>query len=263
MTIYMRDINDTPLLTAAEERELAYGVQDGDHEARDRLVRANLRLVVNIARRYLGRTLCLEDLIAEGNLGLLRAVEAFDPSLNTRFSTYASFWIHQSMRRALMTIGKAVRLPAYVVQLLTEWRRATARLQDELGRPPATEEVAQYLQLSRKKLAIIKKALRITGAVPQADLQDEGHALEDLLADERAEAPLAALLGADDEHLLRKSLERLGPREAAVLCLRFGLNGEEPLTLKEIGDHFGLTRERVRQIECAALKKLRAAMEAD
>src|SRR5437868_14995208 len=131
---YLREINETPLLSAEQERELAYRIEDGDSEARDRMVRANLRLVVNIARHYTGKGLSLQDLIAEGNLGLLRAVEAFDPSMNTRFSTYASYWIKQSMKRAVVNTAKTVRLPAYMVQLLNDWRRAADRLQDELGR---------------------------------------------------------------------------------------------------------------------------------
>jgi len=130
---YLREINETPLLTAQQEKELAYRIEDGDHEARDQMVRANLRLVVNIARGYTGKGLGLQDLIEEGNLGLLRAVEGFDPSMNTRFSTYASYWIKQSIKRALVNTAKTIRIPAYMVELLAKWRRATAKLQDELS----------------------------------------------------------------------------------------------------------------------------------
>src|SRR5438046_4282035 len=133
---YLREINETPLLSAEQEKELAYRIEDGDSAARDQMVRANLRRVVNIARSYQGKGLGLQDLIAEGNLGLLRAVEAFDPSMNTRFSTYASFWIKQSIKRTLVNTAKTIRLPAYMVELLSKWRRATAELQDELGRLP-------------------------------------------------------------------------------------------------------------------------------
>src|SRR5262249_49780547 len=142
---YLREINETPLLTADEERRLAYRIEDGDSEARDHLVRANLRLVVNIARGYAGKGLGLQDLIEEGNLGLLRAVEGFDPSMNTRFSTYASYWIKQSIKRAIVNTAKTIRLPAYMVELMTKWRRASAKLQDELGRTPTHEEVAKSL----------------------------------------------------------------------------------------------------------------------
>src|ERR1700720_2260927 len=158
---YLREINETPLLNAEEEKELAYRIEDGDSEARDRMVRANLRLVVNIARSYTGKGLGLQDLIEEGNLGLLRAVEGFDPSMNTRFSTYASYWIKQSMKRAQVNTANTIRVPAYMFELLSKWRQATARLQEELGRVPTLEEVAQSMKLPKKKLAIIKKAIRI------------------------------------------------------------------------------------------------------
>src|SRR5205823_4381521 len=176
---YLREINETPLLNAAQEKELAYRIEDGDHDARDRMVRANLRLVVNIARGYTGKGLGLQDLIEEGNLGLLRAVEGFDPSMNTRFSTYASYWIKQSIKRALVNTAKTIRIPAYMVELLAKWRRASAKLQDELGRPPTHEEVARTLNLPKKKLAIIKKAIRVYNAAPQADQTDTGWSLDE------------------------------------------------------------------------------------
>src|SRR3989441_43587 len=170
---YLREINETPLLNAEEEKELAYRIRDyEDHEARDQMVRANLRLVVNIARSYTGKGLGLQDLIEEGNLGLLRAVEGFDPTMNTRFSTYASYWIKQSIKRALVNTAKTIRIPAYMVELLAKWRRATARLQDELGRPPTQEEIALALDLPKKKLNIIKKAIRIYNSAPQGDAPD-------------------------------------------------------------------------------------------
>src|SRR5436190_12014421 len=151
---YLREINETPLLSAAQEKELAYRIETGDAEARDQMVRANLRLVVNIARGYAGKGLGLQDLIEEGNLGLLRAVEGFDPSMNTRFSTYASYWIKQSIKRAIINTAKTIRLPAYMVELMAKWRRATSKLNDELGRAPTQEEIAKFLGLSKKKLAI-------------------------------------------------------------------------------------------------------------
>jgi len=157
---YLREINETALLSAAEELELAEGIAQGDVRARDRMVRANLRLVVNIARGYTGKGLGLQDLIEEGNLGLLRAVEGFDPKVGTRFSTYASYWIKQSIKRALINSAKTIRIPAYMVELLSKWRRATARLSEELGRAPTQEEVARVLGLPKKKLPIIRKATR-------------------------------------------------------------------------------------------------------
>ena len=158
---YLREINETPLLSSDDEQELAVAIGQGNPQARDRMVRANLRLVVNIARGYTGKGLTLQDLIEEGNLGLLRAVEGFDPAMGTRFSTYASYWIKQSIKRALINSAKTIRIPAYMVELLSKWRRASTRLSEELGRTPTPEEVARVLGLPRKKLPIIKKAIRI------------------------------------------------------------------------------------------------------
>lgn len=253
---YLREINETSLLTAADEQELAGRIAQGDVEARDRMVRANLRLVVNIARGYTGKGLGLQDLIEEGNLGLLRAVEGFDPSVGTRFSTYASYWIKQSIKRALINSAKTIRIPAYMVELLSKWRRASARLSEELGRTPTHEEIARMLGLPKKKLPIIKKAIRINNSTPQSDQTDSGWSLGEMVTDERLKAPDEELL---DHDILRHAMELLGhlePREATVLKMRFGLGDAEPHTLKEIGAELGLTRERVRQIETEALRKL-------
>jgi RNA polymerase primary sigma factor len=258
---YLREINETPLLKPEEEKQLAYRIEEGDSEARDHLVRANLRLVVNIARSYQGKGLALQDLIAEGNLGLLRAVEGYDPSMNTRFSTYASFWIKQSMKRAVVNTAKTVRLPAYMVQLLTEWRRASARLQEELGRAPTEEEIALRMKLPKKKLNIIKKAIRIYNAGPQGEVEDTGWSIDDLAMDCITHSPEAALTRSDDLHQVLNLLSTLDEREATVLRLRFGLDGQDPKTLKEIGECLDLTRERVRQIEREALGKLHGLME--
>src|SRR5712672_194059 len=180
---YLREINETALLTADEEKSLARAIETGDTEARDQMVRANLRLVVNIARGYTGKGLALQDLIEEGNLGLLRAVEGFDPNMNTRFSTYASYWIKQSIKRALVNTAKTIRIPAYMVELLSKWRRATSKLQDEFGRPPTHEEVAKLLGLPKKKLNIIKKAIRVYNSAPQGDAAgDAGWDIDELLA---------------------------------------------------------------------------------
>jgi RNA polymerase primary sigma factor len=258
---YFGEIDAIPLLDADEEKALAHRVAEGDLEARDLMARANLRLVVNIARGYLGRGLDLPDLIAEGNLGLLRAVEDFDPSMNTRFSTYASYWIKQSIKRALVNTGKTIRIPAYMAQLLTDWRRATAELQEELGRPPTQEEVAARLSLSRRKLNLIKKAIRLHTAAPQPASADEGQTLAASLMDERARSPGDALAALDEARQVLALVNRLRAREAEVLRLRFGLGGEEPKTLTEVGGQLGLTRERVRQIEKRAMAQLRRRLE--
>lgn len=258
---YLREINETALLNAAEERELATRIGEGDVAARDRMVRANLRLVVNIARGYSGKGLGLQDLIEEGNLGLLRAVEGFDPAMGTRFSTYASYWIKQSIKRALINSGKTIRIPAYMVELLSKWRRASARLTEELGRSPTPEEVARVLGLPKKKLPIIKKAIKIYNATPQTDQSEAGWTLSDMVMDERQVTPEDALVESDSLSHVMSMLETMDAREATVLRMRFGLDNNDPRTLKEIGEQLGLTRERVRQIETEALNRMAETME--
>jgi RNA polymerase primary sigma factor len=253
---YLREINETALLSAQEEQQLAESIGEGDVRARDRMVRANLRLVVNIARGYTGKGLSLQDLIEEGNLGLLRAVEGFDPGVGTRFSTYASYWIKQSIKRALINSAKTIRIPAYMVELLSKWRRANARLTEELGRTPTPEEIARVLGLPRKKLPIIKKAIRIYNSTPQTDQTDAGWSLGEMIMDERMKTPEDELVEHDVLKHVLEMLETMDSREATVLRMRFGLNDTEPHTLKEIGNSLGLTRERVRQIETEALGKL-------
>jgi RNA polymerase primary sigma factor len=260
---YLREINETPLLSADLEKQLAYRIEDGDAEARDQMVRANLRLVVNIARGYTGKGLGLQDLIEEGNLGLLRAVEGFDPSMNTRFSTYASYWIKQSITRALVNTAKTIRIPAYMVELLAKWRRATSKLTDDLGRPPTHEEVAKELGLPKKKLNIIKKAIRVYNSAPQTDQPETGWSIDEMLMDGRSKSPDMEMLETDDLTQVMALLDKMDKREATVLRMRFGLDDEEPKTLKEIGECLGLTRERVRQIESEALSKLSESLSAD
>jgi len=258
---YLREINETSLLSADDEHELAVAIGGGDVHARDRMVRANLRLVVNIARGYTGKGLGLQDLIEEGNLGLLRAVEGFDPAVGTRFSTYASYWIKQSIKRALINTAKTIRIPAYMVELLSKWRRATTRLAEELGRTPTPEEIARVLGLPRKKLPIIKKAIRIYNLTPQTDQADAGWSLGEMIQDERIRTPDTEMVESDNLVHVMRQLETMDTREATVLRMRFGLDGHEPRTLKEIGESLGLTRERVRQIETEALGKLAESLE--
>ena len=262
LQIYLHDINDTALLSAEEERELAERVAAGDPYAREHMVKANLRLVVNIARGYLGKGLSLEDLIEEGNLGLMRAVEGFDGMMETRFSTYASYWIKQSIRRAVMNNGKPIRLPAYMVSLLSKWKRATAVLTDRLGRVPTPEEVGKALRLSKKKIGIVAKAIKVNNLMPHAEgPEDEGNLLDDVLTDERSKPPEEQMIETDDLGRIFDRLDALEEREASVIRMRFGLDPFRPMTLREVGDNLGLTRERVRQLENQALQKLMQGLE--
>lgn len=253
---YLREINETRLLSAAEERKLATAIAGGDVRARDRMIRANLRLVVNIARGYTGKGLGLQDLIEEGNLGLLRAVEGFDPGMGTRFSTYASYWIKQSIKRALINSSKTIRIPAYMVELLSKWRRASTRLAEELKRNPTPDEVARLLGIQKRKLPIIKKAIQIHNASAQSDQAESGWSLGEMVMDDRRRRPDIELLETDVMNKVQEMLAALDDREKQVLRMRFGLENTEPHTLKEIGEIMGLTRERVRQIETDALRRL-------
>lgn len=261
LQIYLHEINSTPLLSAQEERELAERVATGDPYARDHMVKANLRLVVNLARGYLGKGLSLEDLIEEGNLGLMRAVEGYDGTRDIRFSTYASYWIKQSIRRAVMNNGKPIRLPAYMVTLLSKWKRVNDGLTERLGRAPTPEEIGKALRLSKKKVGIVSNAIRINNLTPHADSSDDdGMALDDMLTDERSKAPDALMIESDDLELVLAGLEALDEREATVIKMRFGLEPYAAMTLREVGENLSLTRERVRQLESQALVKLIASM---
>ncbi len=258
LQIYLHDINATPLLSAEEERSLALRVAEGDPYAREHMVKANLRLVVNIARGYLGKGLSLEDLIEEGNLGLMRAVEGYDGAMETRFSTYASYWIKQSIRRSVMNNGKPIRLPAYMVSLLSKWRRVSTVLTERLGRTPTPEEIGKALRLSKKKVGIVAKAIKVNNLTPRAEGPEEsgGFVIDDVLTDERIRPPDDVLGEADDLERIFARINQLDDREATVIRMRFGLEPYSPMTLREIGENLHLTRERVRQLETLALAKL-------
>jgi RNA polymerase primary sigma factor len=247
---YFHEIRRTPLLNAEDEQELACRVEEGRSDAREQMVSANLRLVVSIARGYTGKGLELQELIAEGNLGLIRAVEDFNPAMKTRFSTYASYWIKQSIRLALANKATTIRIPVYMFHLLARWHRAAAALQTKLGRAATQEELGQYLNLSAKRLEKLKRILCIHAA---GALREQN----ETLVDSRADAPDTQMSEADDRRKVFCLLDELEQREAIVLRMRFGLTDGAPKTLDVIGKRLGLTRERIRQIECEALTKIR------
>lgn len=247
-----------PLLTAEEEVALGRRVQQGDQKAREHMIRANLRLVVSVAKRFTGRGLALPDLIAEGNLGLLKAIEKFDPEAGFRFSTYATWWIQQTIRRALINQAKTVRVPSYMVEILSKWRRVAADLEHSLGRRPTAQEIADQLGLSPANVKVVKQALTTATSTGTGDeilnniAEDHpGVAAERLPPDEIA-------LKRDALETLRDILDLIDQREAAVLRMRYGIDDEKPATLEAIAKALGISRERVRQIERLALRKLHA-----
>jgi RNA polymerase primary sigma factor len=259
LQIYLKQINRFPLLAPEEERTLGWAViNDQCPEARDTLVRSNLRLVISIAKHYTNRGLSLTDLIEEGNIGLIRAVEGFDPAQGARFSTYASWWIKQAIKRALINAAQPIHVPAYMVELIAKWKQSVGRFEEEHGRTPTTEELAELMGLPVKKINIIRRAGSAARAPTQAPTDSDGESMNfsDVLSDTRLREPEHEVLLRDELDTVYRLLSAIDEREARVLRLRFGLDGKEPLTLKEIGAEIGLTRERVRQIEVEALRKL-------
>jgi len=281
---YLKQIDEAPLLTPEEEKELGAAIQYAAKaeqlfregrislaekeeaeikaaRARDRMILSNLRLVVNIAKNYLNRGMSLADLIEEGNIGLLRGVEGYDPSMETRFSTYASWWIKQAIKRALINTVQPVHIPAYMVAMIADWKKAQAALEHKLNRQPTIQEMAEHMNLSERKVRIIRRAVKAFNAPTQSGSADGTFGLNELLADDKTPSPEQAVLSKADAEFIAKLLSRIDEREATILTLRYGLKDEEPMTLKEIGKRVGLTRERVRQLERDALRKLREALE--
>jgi len=261
LAVYLKEIQRIPLLSREEEGVLARRARGGDAEAKRRLTEANLRLVVQVARRYVNRGLPLPDLIEEGNLGLLRAVEKFEVDRGTRFSTYAVWWIRQAIVRALANQARTIRLPVHVELLLGRYRREQERLTQNLGRPPTTEELAAALGTTVEQVEELEGIRRHPVSL-DAPLGDERTRLGDIVSDESAD-PSGALTSFFREHAdLVSVLDDLAANERTVLRRRFGLEGDPPETLETIGRRLGLTRERVRQIESAGLRKLRALLAA-
>lgn len=265
LQVYLDEIDRCALLSAEEERELCRRiVHDNCPEARERMIRANLRLVVAIAKRYNGRGLPLQDLIEEGNLGLLKAVEGFDPEQGARFSTYAAWWIKQAINRALINAVQPIHIPAYMVELVARWKRASRELEGQLGRAPSIDELAEHMELPARKVRIVRKAVRACQRPAGSEGADEDSlTLGQMLADDRSPPPDEQILGRDELQTIQQLLEVVGDREARILRLRYGLDGHEPMTLKEIGAQIGLTRERVRQLEIQALNRLGRQLESD
>jgi RNA polymerase primary sigma factor len=261
LQIYLRQINQSPLLTADEEKALGRKIiNDNDPEARERMVRSNLRLVVNIARHYVNSGLSLPDLIEEGNIGLLKAVEGFDPENGSRFSTYASWWIKQAIKRALINSVQPIHIPAYMVEMMTKLKYAIRDLEDQLGRLPTTEELSEHLKMPAKKLRIIRKAVKAYHSPTQSGSADGELTINELVPDTANLPPDEQVKDVDELRQLEKLMGTIDARAAKILRLRYGLEGGDALTLKQIGEKIGLTRERVRQIEHHALRKLRDAM---
>jgi RNA polymerase primary sigma factor len=264
LRLYLRDAVQTGLLTPAEEVVLAGRIQAGDDDAREHMIKANLRLVVKIAREYEDFGLPLLDLINEGNIGLMRAVERFDPTKGAKLSTYASWWIKQSIKRALSNQSKSIRLPIHVVQELARMRKAESRLEHELGRPATDVELAAELDAETEDIKRWREAAAIGATSLDAPLgtDPDANRVADIIADENAVMPWTGVVLESNAALVRDLVGTLNPREQRILKARFALDGGDPKTLEEIGQSFGLTRERIRQLEAAALKKLRSRMKA-
>lgn len=255
--IYLSEIGFSPLLTAEEEIFYSRRALKGDIAARKRMIESNLRLVVKIARRYCNRGLALLDLVEEGNLGLIRAVEKFDPERGFRFSTYATWWIRQTIERAIMNQTRTIRLPIHVVKELNVYLRAARELAHKLDHEPTAEDIAASLN---KPVEDITKMLRLNERVTSVDTPiggDNDKALLDILTDEADDGPEGVLHDGDLKERITEWLDALNPKQKEVLARRFGLLGYEPSTLEDVGHEIGLTRERVRQIQVEALRKLR------
>lgn len=253
----MQEISKTPLLTAKEEVELAGRIQKGDKAARDRMISANLRLVVKIAHDYNNFGLPLLDLISEGNIGLIKAVERFDPNKGGKLSTYAAWWIKQSIKRALANQSKTIRLPVHLVDKIAKIRKVTAQLADELDREPSDEEIGYVIGMPVNKVAHLKSVSVRPSSLDAPVGEDGDTSFGELVGDDNQATPLENLQEKSTNENIRSVLGLLDEREAEIIQLRFGLDGDRPLTLEEVGEKFQVTRERVRQIQTIAIHKMR------
>jgi RNA polymerase primary sigma factor len=258
--LYLREISQVPLLTPQEEVKLAGQIKRGNKKAREKMITANLRLVVKIAHDFGSYGLPLLDLISEGNIGLMKAVERFDPKKGGKLSTYASWWIKQSIKRALANQSKTIRLPVHLVDKIGKIRRVAAQMTEELGHEPTTEELAEELGLPIAKVAHLKSVAIRPASLDAKISADDDTAFGDLVGDDRAEDPFEALRDKDLRDEVGDLLDILDPRERRIIAFRFGLSGGRERTLEEVGQKFGVTRERIRQLQNMALLKMRKAL---
>ncbi len=259
--LYVQEVTQTPLLTPEEEISLAARIKKGDEAARDHMIRANLRLVIKIAREFEFCGLPLLDLISEGNIGLARAVELFDPAKGAKLSTYSSWWIKQSMKRALANQTKTIRLPVHMVDRLYRLRRTTHKLEEIFGREPTDEELAEEMDLPLRKLAQLRRAAMRPTSLDAPLAGEDSSRLSDVVPDEHTETPSEQLVGKTLATMVREFVTKLDARERTILDFRFGLDGGDERTLEEVGRKFGVTRERIRQVQNLALQKLRQMIE--
>jgi RNA polymerase primary sigma factor len=259
--IYLREIGQIPLLTPQEEIQLAAKIKKGNRKARLKMIKANLRLVVKIAHDYSNLGLPLLDLISEGNIGLMKAVERFDPAKGGKLSTYAAWWIKQSIKRALANQAKTIRLPVHLVDKISKMRRTSMQLGEKLGREPTDAEVAAALDLPPAKVTQLREASIRPASLDAPIGDDDATEFGELVGDEAALTPFELLRDRTMQQEVRNVIGELDEREATILTLRFGLDGKKPKTLEEVGKQFGVTRERVRQIQNIAITKLRRIMD--
>lgn len=259
--LYLREIGQVKLLTPEEEIKLAARIKKGDKKAREHMIKANLRLVVKIARDYEGVGLPLLDLISEGNIGLMKAVERFDPKKGGKLSTYGSWWIKQSIKRALANQSKTIRLPVHLVDKISRMRRLALKLQEELGREPTDDELADELGTTPGRVAQMRMASTRPASLDAPIGDDDSNSFSEIVQDETAPTPYEQLEEKNVTTMLRDLIHKLDNREATILHYRFGLDGRPQRTLEEVGKEFGVTRERVRQVQNIALRKLRKMIE--
>jgi RNA polymerase primary sigma factor len=255
--LYLREIGQVKLLTPSEEIELAARIKKGDKKAREQMIKANLRLVVKIAHDYEGLGLPLLDLISEGNIGLMKAVERFDPAKGGKLSTYGAWWIKQSIKRALANQSKTIRLPVHLVDKISKMRRVSHKLQEVLGREPTDEELAEELGMTPSRVTQLRTAAIRPASLDAPIGDDESNNFSEIVQDENAATPYQELEDKTVTKMLQGMVKELDDREATILRYRFGLDGGSEKTLEEVGERFGVTRERVRQIQNIALAKLR------